>query len=120
MCRAAALPSQGAADAAPARRFEAEGYYHKAKKFAASDYISPEDNTVLMYESQVASPARRPGGAGQHAAVRARLADARAAGRQFIPCPQGLNPETFRFWEALEAGAIPVRVHPLARQPARG
>jgi hypothetical protein len=50
------------------------------------------------------------GGGGGGGLTRAR--------RQFIPCPQGLNPETFRFWEALEAGAIPVRVQP-ARPPAR-
>ena len=33
----------------PRTRLEQEGYYHKAKKFAAKDYISPEDNTILMY-----------------------------------------------------------------------
>jgi hypothetical protein len=26
----------------------------------------------------------------------------------FIPCPGGINPETFRFYEALEAGCIPI------------
>jgi GR25 family glycosyltransferase involved in LPS biosynthesis len=26
----------------------------------------------------------------------------------FVPCPPGMNPETFRFYEALEAGCIPV------------
>jgi GR25 family glycosyltransferase involved in LPS biosynthesis len=28
----------------------------------------------------------------------------------FIPCPKGQNAETFRFWEALEHGAIPIYV----------
>ena len=28
----------------------------------------------------------------------------------FIPCPRGQNPETFRFYEALEAGAVPMLV----------
>ena len=28
----------------------------------------------------------------------------------FIPCPRGQNPETFRFYESLEAGAVPVLV----------
>ncbi len=28
----------------------------------------------------------------------------------FVPCPDGMNPETFRFYEALEAGCIPVLV----------
>jgi hypothetical protein len=28
----------------------------------------------------------------------------------FIPCPGGINPETFRFYEALEAGAVPILV----------
>ncbi len=26
----------------------------------------------------------------------------------FVPCPDGMNPETFRFYEALECGAIPL------------
>jgi hypothetical protein len=26
----------------------------------------------------------------------------------FVPCPRGMNPETFRFYEALEAGCIPI------------
>jgi hypothetical protein len=29
---------------------------------------------------------------------------------KFIPCPRGQHVETFRFWEALEHGAIPVYV----------
>jgi GR25 family glycosyltransferase involved in LPS biosynthesis len=29
---------------------------------------------------------------------------------KFIPCPGGMNPETFRFYEALELGAIPLYV----------
>eukprot|EP01041_Mallomonas_annulata_P004041 gene4041-8045_t len=29
----------------------------------------------------------------------------------FVPCPSGNNPETFRHYEALESGAIPVFVH---------
>ena len=29
---------------------------------------------------------------------------------KFVPCPGGMNPETFRFYEALEMGAIPVYV----------
>jgi hypothetical protein len=29
-----------------------------------------------------------------------------------VPCPPGLRPETFRHYEALEAGGIPVIVHP--------
>jgi hypothetical protein len=28
----------------------------------------------------------------------------------FIPCPDGVNPETFRFYEALECGCIPLLV----------
>jgi len=28
----------------------------------------------------------------------------------FVPCPDGINPETFRFYEALEAGCIPLIV----------
>jgi hypothetical protein len=28
----------------------------------------------------------------------------------FVPCPDGVNPETFRFYEALEAGCIPLIV----------
>lgn len=28
----------------------------------------------------------------------------------FVPCPDGMNPETFRFYEALEAGCIPLIV----------
>lgn len=28
----------------------------------------------------------------------------------FVPCPDGINPETFRFYEALEAGCIPLVV----------
>jgi len=28
----------------------------------------------------------------------------------FVPCPDGVNPETFRFYEALECGCIPVLV----------
>jgi GR25 family glycosyltransferase involved in LPS biosynthesis len=28
----------------------------------------------------------------------------------FVPCPRGQNPETFRFYEALEAGAVPILV----------
>jgi len=28
----------------------------------------------------------------------------------FVPCPRGFNTETFRFWEALECGAIPLYV----------
>jgi GR25 family glycosyltransferase involved in LPS biosynthesis len=28
----------------------------------------------------------------------------------FVPCPDGMNPETFRFYEALECGCIPVIV----------
>jgi hypothetical protein len=27
-----------------------------------------------------------------------------------MPCPGGQNPETFRFWEALEFGCIPIYV----------
>lgn len=29
----------------------------------------------------------------------------------FVPCPDGMNPETFRFYEALEAGCIPIVIH---------
>lgn len=29
----------------------------------------------------------------------------------FVPCPDGMNPETFRVYEALEAGCIPLIVH---------
>jgi hypothetical protein len=29
----------------------------------------------------------------------------------FVPCPDGMNPETFRFYEALEAGCIPMVIH---------
>lgn len=29
---------------------------------------------------------------------------------KFVPCPGGMNPETFRFYEALEMGAIPLYV----------
>jgi hypothetical protein len=29
---------------------------------------------------------------------------------KFIPCPRGQNAETFRFWEALEHGSIPIYV----------
>jgi hypothetical protein len=28
----------------------------------------------------------------------------------FVPCPDGVNPETFRFYEALECGCIPLLV----------
>jgi hypothetical protein len=35
---------------------------------------------------------------------------------QYTPCPGGSHPETFRLWESLEAGAIPV----LVRAPALG
>jgi hypothetical protein len=28
----------------------------------------------------------------------------------FVPCPEGQNPETFRFYEALECGAVPLVV----------
>jgi GR25 family glycosyltransferase involved in LPS biosynthesis len=28
----------------------------------------------------------------------------------FVPCPDGMNPETFRFYEALECGAVPLVV----------
>jgi hypothetical protein len=28
----------------------------------------------------------------------------------FVPCPRGQNAETFRFYEALEAGAIPLLI----------
>jgi hypothetical protein len=28
----------------------------------------------------------------------------------FVPCPTGMNPETFRFYEAIEHGAIPIYV----------
>jgi hypothetical protein len=28
----------------------------------------------------------------------------------FVPCPDGMNPETFRFYEALECGCIPIVV----------
>jgi hypothetical protein len=28
----------------------------------------------------------------------------------FVPCPKGQNVETFRFWEALEHGAIPIYI----------
>eukprot|EP01035_Chromulina_nebulosa_P020559 gene20559-26664_t len=30
----------------------------------------------------------------------------------FVPCPSGRNPETFRIYEALEVGAIPLIVKP--------
>jgi hypothetical protein len=29
---------------------------------------------------------------------------------KFVPCPRGQNTETFRFWEALEHGCIPIYV----------
>jgi hypothetical protein len=29
---------------------------------------------------------------------------------RFIPCPGGVNPETYRFYEALECGCIPLYV----------
>ena len=29
----------------------------------------------------------------------------------FVPCPDGMNPETFRFYEALECGCIPIIVN---------
>jgi hypothetical protein len=35
----------------------------------------------------------------------------------FIPCPGGQNPETFRIYEALEAGAIPIIVKEEGFQP---
>jgi len=28
----------------------------------------------------------------------------------FVPCPDGVNPETFRFYEALECGCVPIVV----------
>jgi hypothetical protein len=36
---------------------------------------------------------------------------------QYTPCPGGSHPETFRLWESLEAGAIPVLVRAPALQP---
>ena len=35
----------------------------------------------------------------------------------FMPCPGGQNPETFRFWEALEFGCIPIYVRCTGDQP---
>jgi hypothetical protein len=36
---------------------------------------------------------------------------------QYVPCPGGSHPETYRMWEALEIGAIPVLVRASALQP---
>lgn len=35
----------------------------------------------------------------------------------FVPCPRGQNPETFRFYEALEAGAVPMLVKEDGMEP---
>jgi hypothetical protein len=35
----------------------------------------------------------------------------------FVPCPSGQNPETFRFWEAIEHGAIPLYVRSPGDEP---
>ena len=35
----------------------------------------------------------------------------------FVPCPGGQHPETFRFWEAIEHGAIPIYVRSPGDEP---